>query len=163
MDITTIERKKFRRNFSLVLILLISSLNMMSLIATNTSVSFSPQIRHQVRAVKNWTVMLYFCADSRDHYVTGTWDNSENFIHEALASTLNKELTLDDWVKLVLKCGEINLKTMEILDAANTGAYGQPVPTKVPLGAKKGKAILVSGHDLKDMEDYDACSQDYRN
>ena len=76
-----------------------------------------------------------------------------SFIHEALASTLNKELTLDDWVKLVLKCGEINLKTMEILDAANTGAYGQPVPTKVPLGAKKGKAILVSGHDLKDMEE----------
>ena len=76
-----------------------------------------------------------------------------SFIHEALASTLNKELTLDDWVKLVLKCGEINLKTMEILDAANTGAYGQPIPTKVPLGAKKGKAILVSGHDLKDMEE----------
>jgi hydroxylamine reductase len=42
---------------------------------------------------------------------------------------------------------------MEILDAANTGTYGQPVPTKVPLGAKKGKAILVSGHDLKDLEE----------
>jgi hydroxylamine reductase len=42
---------------------------------------------------------------------------------------------------------------MEILDAANTGAYSHPVPTKVPLGAKKGKAILVSGHDLKDMEE----------
>jgi len=75
------------------------------------------------------------------------------FIHEGLASTLNKNLSLDDWVKLVLKCGEINLRTMELLDAANTEAYGQPVPTKVPLGAKKGKAILVSGHDLKDMEE----------
>jgi hydroxylamine reductase len=42
---------------------------------------------------------------------------------------------------------------MELLDAANTGTYGHPVPTKVPLGAKKGKAILVSGHDLKDMEE----------
>jgi len=42
---------------------------------------------------------------------------------------------------------------MEILDAANTTAYGLPVPTKVPLGARKGKAILVSGHDLKDMEE----------
>jgi hydroxylamine reductase len=75
------------------------------------------------------------------------------FIHEALAATRRKELTLDDWVKLALKCGEINLRTMEILDAANTGTYGQPVPTKVPLGAKKGKAILVSGHDLKDLEE----------
>jgi len=75
------------------------------------------------------------------------------FIHEGLAATLNKDLTLDDWVGLVLKCGEINLRAMELLDTANTGAYGHPVPTKVPLGAKKGKAILVSGHDLKDMEE----------
>ena len=75
------------------------------------------------------------------------------FVHEALAATLDKDLTLDDWVGLVLKCGEINLRAMELLDAANTGTYGHPVPTKVPLGAKKGKAILVSGHDLKDLEE----------
>jgi hydroxylamine reductase len=75
------------------------------------------------------------------------------FIHEGLAATLNKALTLNDWVGLVLKCGEINLRAMELLDAANTGTYGHPVPTKVPLGAKKGKAILVSGHDLKDLEE----------
>jgi len=75
------------------------------------------------------------------------------FIHEAMAATLNKDLGADDYVGLVLKCGEINLIAMEILDAANTGAYGHPVPTSVPLGAKKGKAILVSGHDLKDLEE----------
>ena len=75
------------------------------------------------------------------------------FIHEGLAAPLNKALTLNDWVGLVLKCGEINLRAMELLDAANTGTYGHPVPTKVPLGAKKGKAILVSGHDLKDLEE----------
>ena len=76
-----------------------------------------------------------------------------DFIHEAMAATLNKDLGADDYVGLVLKCGEINLIAMEILDAANTGAYGHPVPTSVPLGAKKGKAILVSGHDLKDLEE----------
>jgi hydroxylamine reductase len=75
------------------------------------------------------------------------------FVHEGLASMLNKELTLDAWVKLALKCGEINLRAMELLDAGNTGTYGHPVPTKVPLGVRKGKAILVSGHDLKDMEE----------
>ena len=75
-----------------------------------------------------------------------------DFIHEAMAATLNKDLGADDYVGLVLKCGEINLIAMEILDAANTGAYGHPVPTSVPLGAKKGKAILVSGHDLEDLE-----------
>jgi hydroxylamine reductase len=75
------------------------------------------------------------------------------FIHEGLAATLNPTLGLNDWVGLVLKCGEINLRAMELLDAANTGTYGHPVPTTVPLGAKKGKAILVSGHDLKDLEE----------
>ena len=75
------------------------------------------------------------------------------FIHEGLASTLRKDLSLDDWIKLVLKCGEINLRTMELLDSGNTDTYGHPVPTKVPLGSRKGKAILVSGHDLKDLEE----------
>ena len=75
------------------------------------------------------------------------------FMQEGLAATLRKDMTLDEWVALTLKCGEINLKTMELLDAGNTGTYGHPVPTKVPLGTKKGKAILVSGHDLKDLEE----------
>jgi len=74
------------------------------------------------------------------------------FIHEALAATLDYSLTADELTALVLKCGEINLRAMELLDAGNTGTYGHPVPTKVPLGTKKGKAILVSGHDLQDME-----------
>ncbi len=75
------------------------------------------------------------------------------FIHEALAAVTRQDLGLNDWVGLTLKCGEINLKAMEILDAAHTGTYGSPVPTKVPLGVMKGKAILVSGHDLKDLEE----------
>jgi len=75
------------------------------------------------------------------------------FVHEAMAATLNMNLSVNDLLGLVLKCGEVNLKAMEILDAANTGVYGHPVPTKVPLGVKKGKAILVSGHDLKDLEE----------
>jgi hydroxylamine reductase len=80
-------------------------------------------------------------------------DNVYAFIHEGLAATLRKDLSLDDWVGLVLKCGKANLRAMELLDAANTGAYGHPVPTTVPLGVKKGKAILISGHDLKDLEE----------
>jgi hydroxylamine reductase len=75
------------------------------------------------------------------------------FLHEGLSGLMNETLTLDEGLGLVLKCGEINLKTMELLDAAHTGTYGHPVPTKVSLGAKKGKAILVSGHDLKDLEE----------
>jgi len=75
------------------------------------------------------------------------------FIQEALVAMLRRDMTVDEWVGMVLKCGEINLRAMELLDDGNTSTYGHPVPTQVPLGAKKGKAILVSGHDLKDLEE----------
>ncbi len=71
-------------------------------------------------------------------------------IHECLAA-VPQQLGMEELVGLAMKCGEMNLKAMELLDAGNTGAYGHPVPTEVPLGAKAGKAILVSGHDLKDL------------
>ncbi len=74
------------------------------------------------------------------------------FIHEAMAATLDDSLGVNDLVGLALKCGQVNLRAMELLDAGNTGTYGHPVPTSVPLGAKAGKAILISGHDLKDLE-----------
>ncbi len=94
------------------------------------------------------------CAYADHAQILGQEDDSVfAFVHEALAAMLRKDLSLNDWVGLTLKCGEVNLKTMELLDAANTGTYGHPVPTKVPLGHRKGKAILVSGHDLKDLEE----------
>ncbi len=75
------------------------------------------------------------------------------FIEQGLASTLDTSLGVNDFVGLALKCGETNIRAMELLDAGNTETYGHPVPTKVPLGVKKGKSILVSGHDLKDLEE----------
>ncbi|MFH0897899.1 MAG: hydroxylamine reductase [Candidatus Bathyarchaeota archaeon] len=74
------------------------------------------------------------------------------FIQEGLVATLNTKATLDEMISLVMKAGQINLRAMELLDTANTTAYGDPTPTRVHLGTKKGKAILVSGHDLKDLE-----------
>jgi hydroxylamine reductase len=74
------------------------------------------------------------------------------FLHEGLAACLRTDLTLEQCVAAAMECGKVNLRAMELLDAANTGVYGHPVPTTVPLGAKKGKAILVSGHDLKDLD-----------
>jgi hydroxylamine reductase len=75
------------------------------------------------------------------------------YVHEGLAAIQRDDLSVDDWVGLALRCGEAAYKAMELLDAGNTSTYGHPVPTKVPLGHKKGKAILVSGHDLKDLEE----------
>ncbi|KAF3888271.1 MULTISPECIES: hydroxylamine reductase [Nostocales] len=75
------------------------------------------------------------------------------FCHEALASLDSQDKTLDDWVAMALKLGEINLLAMELLDSGNTLSYGHPIPTAVPLNEKQGKAILVSGHDLKHLEE----------
>ena len=61
--------------------------------------------------------------------------------------------TVDELTAMVLKVGEVNLRVMELLDAGNTGAYGHPVPTQVRVDPVKGKAIAVSGHDLKDLEE----------
>ncbi|MFN2354033.1 MAG: hydroxylamine reductase, partial [Desulfopila sp.] len=74
------------------------------------------------------------------------------YIHETMAALTRKDLGLDNLVGAALKCGEVNLKAMELLDAGNTGTYGHPTPTEVPLGAKAGKAILITGHDLRDLE-----------
>ncbi|MGB3510634.1 MAG: hydroxylamine reductase [Microcoleaceae cyanobacterium] len=74
-----------------------------------------------------------------------------DFIAETLVALDNPDLTLDDWVNLALKVGEINFKAMELLDAGHTKTYGHPVPTSVPLNPRKGKAILVSGHDIRQI------------
>ncbi|BDQ34221.1 hydroxylamine reductase [Pseudodesulfovibrio portus] len=73
-------------------------------------------------------------------------------IQELLAATLSTDLTLEQCVEAGLECGRINIRAMELLDDANTSTYGHPEPTEVKLGATAGKAILVSGHDLKDLE-----------
>jgi hydroxylamine reductase len=72
--------------------------------------------------------------------------------HEMLDYLTRKPTDADELLGQALKTGEINLKAMELLDAANTGIYGHPEPTKVRITAVKGKCILVSGHDLKDLE-----------
>ncbi len=80
-------------------------------------------------------------------------DSVYAYVHEALAAIQGNDLGIDEWIKMALRCGEAAYKSMKLLDAGNTETYGHPVPTKVPLGHKKGKAILLSGHDLKDLEE----------
>lgn len=74
------------------------------------------------------------------------------FFHEALDFLTRDDLSIDELLGMVLRCGEVNLTVMALLDSANTGEYGNPVPTPVRIEPLKGKAILVSGHDLKDLE-----------
>ena len=74
------------------------------------------------------------------------------FLAEALAYLAAEKPSVDALLGLCLRCGEVNMKVMELLDTAHTRTYGHPVPTPVRVEPLKGKAILVSGHDLKDLE-----------
>lgn len=73
------------------------------------------------------------------------------FFYEALAA-LGEDWGMDELLPLVLKVGEMNLTCMALLDEANTGTYGKPEPTTVDLTVEKGPFIIVTGHDLKDLE-----------
>ena len=77
--------------------------------------------------------------------------NVLDFFYEGLEA-IASEKSSDELLALVLKTGEINFRCMELLDHANSGTYGNPVPTEVPLTIEKGPFIVVSGHDLHDME-----------
>ncbi len=81
-------------------------------------------------------------------------DNEEldAFLQKALAATLDDSLTVDDLVALTLETGKYGVDGMALLDAANTGAYGHPEVTSVDIGVRNNPAILISGHDLKDLE-----------
>jgi hydroxylamine reductase len=79
-------------------------------------------------------------------------DEINDFMMEALAST-TKDLSVDEMVGLVMKCGETAVNTMALLDEANTTAYGHPEISQVNIGVGKNPGILISGHDLKDMEE----------
>ncbi|MDX9787652.1 MAG: hydroxylamine reductase [Salinivirgaceae bacterium] len=79
-------------------------------------------------------------------------DDIYGFLMEALAST-TKELSTDEMIGMVMKAGECAVNTMALLDEANTKAYGNPEITEVNIGVGQNPGILISGHDLKDMEE----------
>jgi hydroxylamine reductase len=80
-------------------------------------------------------------------------DSVYAFIHRAFDFLTHKPTNTGDLLEYALECGQINLKAMELLDAANTESYGHPEPTQVRVTPVKGKCIVVSGHDLKDLEE----------
>jgi hydroxylamine reductase len=87
-------------------------------------------------------------------YVLGSADDGVYlFMQQALAATLDDGLSADELTGLVLKCGEYGVKAMALLDGANTKAYGNPEITTVKLDVGQNPGILISGHDLKDLEE----------
>lgn len=87
-------------------------------------------------------------------YILG-YENKDvpKFIRKALAATLDDSLSVDELVALTLETGKYGVDVMALLDEANTSTYGNPEMTEVNIGVRKNPAILISGHDLKDMEE----------
>lgn len=79
-------------------------------------------------------------------------DEVDTFLQKALAATLNDNLSVEDLIALTMETGKYGVSGMAMLDKANTDSYGTPEITKVNIGVRKNPSILVSGHDLRDLE-----------
>ncbi|HDS17033.1 MAG TPA: hydroxylamine reductase [Proteobacteria bacterium] len=119
------------------------------------SVGVLATANEDVRSLRELLVIgLKGIAAYADHAAVLGFEDREiyRFIMEALAST-TKDLSVDEMVGLVMKAGEISVKTMALLDQANTESYGHPEISEVNLGVRNRPGILISGHDLKDMDE----------
>ena len=113
------------------------------------------KINEDIRSLQQLLIYgLKGMAAYADHaYLLGKKDDKIfAFFYEALAALNNANLEVGDLVNLNMRCGETNIRTMEILDEGHTQKFGHPEPTKVSTGLKKGPAIIITGHDLLDLE-----------
>ncbi len=109
-----------------------------------------------IRSLKEFIIYgIKGMAAYADHaYILGHKDKEIlSFIYKGLAATLRKDITKDELIGLLVETGKHGLGTMALLDKAHTSTYGNPEPTEVFTGTKKGPAILVSGHDLRDFSE----------
>ena len=109
-----------------------------------------------IRSLRELTIYgLKGMAAYAEHAFNLGFEDNEiyGFIQQALVDTTNDNLNADELTQLVLKTGEVGVKAMALLDSANTGSYGHPVISKVNLGVRNNPGILISGHDMKDMEE----------
>lgn len=124
--------------------------------AVTIGVQSDPDLDIDVRSLRETvTYGLMGISAYVDHaYIVGGEDPEIlAFLQEALDAITDKSKTIDELTSLVLKTGQFGVKAMALLDKANTDAYGHPEPTRVNLGVKPGPAILVSGHDLLDLDE----------
>jgi len=120
-----------------------------------TGVMSDPSLNEDIRSLRE--ILLYGLkgmAAYADHAsILGEADEAvDSFFYTGLTALSDDSLSADDLVGLIMEFGGVNLKCMELLDRAHTTRFGHPVPTKVSTGIKKGPAIVVSGHDLLDLE-----------
>ncbi|MCP4539512.1 MAG: hydroxylamine reductase [Chloroflexi bacterium] len=115
-----------------------------------------PDLNEDVRSLRELLIYgLKGLAAYTDHAYVLEHENDAllPFLQEGLLITLDDGASVDDLVGMVLKCGEMGVQAMALLDQANTSTFGNPEPTQVNIGVKPGPAILVTGHDLRDLDE----------
>jgi hydroxylamine reductase len=115
-----------------------------------------PDLDEDVRSLRELlTYGLKGLAAYTDHaYVLGHQNDALlAFMQEGLLATTDADASANDLVGMVLKCGQMGVQAMALLDQANTSTYGHPEPTHVNIGVREGPAILISGHDLRDLDE----------
>ncbi|MDD5686617.1 MAG: hydroxylamine reductase [Elusimicrobia bacterium] len=116
----------------------------------------NPGLNEDIRSLRE--ILLYGLkgmAAYADHaIILGSSNKAINiFFHKGLAALVDDSLSSNDLIELIMEFGKVNLSCLEMLDKAHTEYFGNPIPTEVFLGMKKGPAIVVSGHDLPDLEE----------
>ncbi len=127
-----------------------------SFIARSLLVSILRETNEDIRSLKELIIYgLKGMAAYAEHAFNLGQENLEvyKFMHKALVATTRNDLDVNALVALVLECGKYGVDVMALLDHANTSAYGNPEITKVNIGVQNKPGILISGHDLKDMEE----------
>jgi hydroxylamine reductase len=113
--------------------------------------NLNPDIR-SVRETIKYGLKGIAAYSHQARFIKYTSDEVNNFYFKALASLTDDTLSLDDLIKVLIETGDMSVKIMEVLDTANNTVYNSPSPTKVNVNVKKGPFIVVSGHDLRDLE-----------
>jgi len=121
-----------------------------------TRITADPHLNEDIRSLRELLVYgLKGLAAYTHHAYVLDYRNDEilAFMQEALAATTDPKVGADELVGLVMRCGQVGVTAMALLDQANTSTYGHPEPTMVNIGVRPGPAILISGHDLRDLDE----------
>lgn len=115
----------------------------------------NPELNEDIRSLRE--ILLYgmkgmAAYDDHARILGYTNDDVSAFYYKGLTALQDDALTADNLVALIMEFGKVNLKCLETLDKAHTSTFGNPEPTKVYLGKRKGPAIIISGHDLLDLK-----------
>jgi len=123
--------------------------------SVKAGIMYDQQLNEDVRSLRSTILFGLKGVSAYGHqarFINYSSDEVDNYYFLGLESTTNDNLTVEDLIGKVIKTGEMSVEAMRVLDAANTNTYNNPSPQKVNLNRKKGPFIIISGHDLRDLE-----------